>query len=40
MITGWIYGDAMEQLRLAIAEHGPSSEQAAQPPPTRASPTA
>ncbi|HVQ04065.1 MAG TPA: BPSS1780 family membrane protein [Burkholderiaceae bacterium] len=30
MITGWIYGDAMEQLRLAIAEHGPSSEQAGQ----------
>ena len=29
-LTGWIYGDAMEQLRLAIAEHGPSSEQAAQ----------
>jgi hypothetical protein len=29
MITGWIYGDAMEQLRLAIAEHGPSSEEAA-----------
>jgi hypothetical protein len=28
MITGWIYGDAMEQLRLAIAEHGPSSEEA------------
>jgi hypothetical protein len=30
MITGWIYGDAMEQLRLAIAEHGASSEQAGQ----------
>jgi len=30
MITGWIYGDAMEQLRLAIAEHGPASEQAGQ----------
>jgi hypothetical protein len=29
MITGWIYGDSMEQLRQAIAEHGPSSEQAA-----------
>ncbi len=30
MITGWIYGDAMEQLRQAMAEHGPSSEEAAQ----------
>ncbi|HEX6722323.1 MAG TPA: BPSS1780 family membrane protein [Burkholderiaceae bacterium] len=30
MITGWLYGDAMEQLRQAIAEHGPSSEQAGQ----------
>jgi hypothetical protein len=29
MITGWIYGDAMELLRQALAEHGPSSEEAA-----------
>jgi len=29
MITGWVYGDAMELLRQAIAEHGPASDQAA-----------
>jgi hypothetical protein len=28
MITGWVYGDAMDLLRLALAEHGPSSEEA------------
>jgi len=29
LITGWLYGDAMDLLRQAIAEHGPSSEEAA-----------
>lgn len=29
-LAGWLYGDAMDLLRQAIAEHGPSSEQAAQ----------
>jgi hypothetical protein len=28
--AGWIYGDAMDQLRQAIADHGPSSAEAAQ----------
>jgi hypothetical protein len=28
MITGWVYGDAMELLRQALAEHGPASEEA------------
>jgi hypothetical protein len=29
-ITGWIYGDALDLLQRAIAEHGPASEQASQ----------
>jgi hypothetical protein len=30
MLAGWVYGDAMELLRAAIAEHGAASAQAAQ----------